>query len=179
MDNFEFEQFVLESGKEILKFCIMTAGNEDRGNELYQDTMLKLLEKKGKLDSRQNVKSYALSVSILLWRNKKKKYSVRKNKAPTSSLEAYEEENGPLCQADEAKTPEQQALERSNAEMVRGMVAALPEKYRLPLYLAYSADLKMEEIASCLGIPANTVKTRIRKAKRCIKEKLEALGYDR
>lgn len=42
MNKYEFEQFVLDNGKDILRFCRITAGNEEMGNELYQDTMLKL-----------------------------------------------------------------------------------------------------------------------------------------
>ena len=45
MDKHEFEQFVAEHGKDILRFCRMNAGSTERGNELYQDTMVKLLEK--------------------------------------------------------------------------------------------------------------------------------------
>ena len=45
MDKHEFEQFVTEHGKDILRFCRMNAGSTERGNELYQDTMVKLLEK--------------------------------------------------------------------------------------------------------------------------------------
>lgn len=72
MNKNEFEQFVLENGNDILRFCRMTTGNEESGNDLYQDTMLKLLEKQNKLNLDQNVKSYALSISILLLKNKKK-----------------------------------------------------------------------------------------------------------
>ena len=46
MNNDEFDQFVLKFGKDILRFCRMTAGNAENGDELYQDTMLKLLEKR-------------------------------------------------------------------------------------------------------------------------------------
>ena len=46
MNNDEFERFVLKFGKDILRFCRMTAGDAENGDELYQDTMLKLLEKK-------------------------------------------------------------------------------------------------------------------------------------
>lgn len=70
MNDCEFEQFVRDNGKDILRFCRMTCGNKDAGDELYQDTMLQILGKKQHLDNRQNVKSYALSISILLWRNK-------------------------------------------------------------------------------------------------------------
>lgn len=179
MNKDEFEQFVLGNGKDILRFCVMTTGNHDSGNELYQDTMLKLLEKQGKLDARQNVKSYALSISILLWRNKKKKYAVRKHRVSIGSLEAYEEENGEIGLECGEKTPEEQILEQNEIETVRAAVAVLPEKYRVPLYLQYSANMKMEEIAGCLHIPISTVKTRIRKAKSLLKQELEALGYDR
>lgn len=72
MNNKEFEQFVLDNGKEILRFCRMTCADREAGDELYQDTMLKLLSKMRSLDLGQNVRSYALSVSILLWKNKKK-----------------------------------------------------------------------------------------------------------
>ena len=40
MDKHEFEQFVTEHGKDILRFCRMNAGSTERGNELYQDTMV-------------------------------------------------------------------------------------------------------------------------------------------
>ena len=45
MNNYEFDQFVRDNGKDILRFCRMTCGDKDSGDELYQDTMLKLLEK--------------------------------------------------------------------------------------------------------------------------------------
>ena len=42
MDQHEFEQFVLENGKNILRFCRLTCQETESGDELYQDTMLKL-----------------------------------------------------------------------------------------------------------------------------------------
>ena len=48
MNNNEFEQFVMDNGKDILRFCRMTCGDSESGEELYQDTMLKLLDKKQK-----------------------------------------------------------------------------------------------------------------------------------
>lgn len=85
MNKQEFEQFVMRDGKDILRFCRMNAGDTERGNELYQDTMLMLLEKRNQLNAEQNVKSYALYTAILLWKNKKKKYAVRNRILPMSS----------------------------------------------------------------------------------------------
>ena len=35
MNNKEFEQFVLDNGKEILRFCRMTCVDREAGDELY------------------------------------------------------------------------------------------------------------------------------------------------
>ena len=110
MNNNEFEQFVLQNGKDILRFCRIITENTEIGDELYQDTMLKLLEKLNKLDSTQNVKSYAISVSILLWKNRKKKYSVRNRIISIRSLEEYIE-NGEQFEAQSfEESPEQTVL---------------------------------------------------------------------
>ena len=63
----------MDCGRDILRFCRLTTGDRETGDELYQDTMLILLEKGARLDPVQNTKSYALSVAILLWKNKKRK----------------------------------------------------------------------------------------------------------
>ena len=43
----------------------------------------------------------------------------------------------------------------------------------------YIKEVAMEEIATCMKVPVNTVKTRIRKAKSILKQELEARGIDR
>ena len=53
MDKHEFEQFVTEHGKDILWFCRKNAESTERGNELYQDTMVKLLENQKSLMRRR------------------------------------------------------------------------------------------------------------------------------
>lgn len=178
MDQHEFEQFVLENGKNILRFCRLTCQETESGDELYQDTMLKLLDKRQQLDSQQNVQSYALSISILLWKNKKKKYANRMRIAPVSSLEEHQETVSSFT-ADWDTTPEQMMINKQEIAEVRNAVQMLPEKYRIPICLSYSAGLTMEEIATCMKVPVNTVKTRIRKAKSILKQELEARGIDR
>lgn len=75
--------------------------------------------------------------------------------------------------------PEVQVLQEETIHEVQKLVQQLPEKYRLVVYLYYSADMKLTEIAECLHLSVNTVKTRLRKAKSLLKEKLEVIGYER
>ena len=174
MNDCEFEQFILDNGKEILRFCRMTCKNMDSGDELYQDTMLKLLEKKNSLDPQQNIKSYALSTAILLWKNRRRKYANRSRLIPTESIDYVEEYESIGSDA----SPEISVMHEDQMSQVQQLVAALPEELRLPIYLFYSADMSVNEISKILCIPEGTVKSRMRKARQILKIKLEALGYD-
>ena len=179
MNNNEFEQFVLKFGKDILRFCRMTAGDAENGDELYQDTMLKLLEKRKRLDSTQNTKSYALSISIYLWKNKKKKYANRMRLIPIDSMDEMSDEGYQISDYENEDSPEHIVLRQNEIDMIQGLVASLPEKYRVPIYLYYSADMQINELSEILRLPEGTVKSQMRKAKKLLKEKLEAIGYDR
>ena len=179
MNHDEFELFVLKFGKDILRFCRMTAGGAENGDELYQDTMLKLLEKKKGLDPSQNTKGYALSSAIYLWKNKKKKNSNRRRLVPIGSISEMPDEGTHIPDPGLEASPENVVLQQSETVMVQGLVASLPEKYRIPIYLYYSADMQINEISEILGLPEGTVKSRMRKAKKMLKEELEARGYDR
>ena len=179
MDHDEFEWFVHTFGTDIMRFCRMTAGSKESGNELYQDTMLKLLEKKQNLSVTSKTKSYALSIALLLWKNRKKKYAVRSRIVKINSIEAITDAGGQIDIADKAASPEEIALQKDEEDTVRRIVAGLPEKYRILIYLYYSADMGLDEIAEITGIPKGTVKSRMHKARKRLKPELEAVGYDR
>ncbi len=178
MNTYEFEQFVQNNGKDILRFCRMTCGDKESGDELYQDTMLKLLEKRRRLDFQQNVRSYALSISILLWKNKKKKYANRNRLIPMESIDHMETEGNPTIIDLTVISPESCIIQEYENNTVRQMVANLPEKYRMPIHLYYSANMSVQQIAEVLHIPEGTVKSRMNKARLLLKNKLEVLGYD-
>ena len=57
MEKARLAQIIAAYGSDILRFCRITAGSSSEGDELYQDTMLTLLEKRNDLDGSQNVKS--------------------------------------------------------------------------------------------------------------------------
>lgn len=179
MNTYEFEQFVQNNGKDILRFCRITCGNQESGDELYQDTMLKLLEKRQRLDFQQNVRSYALSISIFLWKNKKKKYTNRNRLISMESIDHMENEGNPNIADLTDISPESCIIQKEVNNTVKQMVANLPERYRTPIHLYYSANMSVQEIAEVLHIPKGTVKSRMSKARNLLKNELEVLGYDR
>ena len=66
------------------------------------------------------------------------------------------------------------ALERGELEAaLRDAVAALPEDRRIVVVLRDLEGLSYEEIAEALGLPLNTVRTRLHRARLDLKAKLE------
>ena len=71
-----------------------------------------------------------------------------------------------------AALPETAAEADSGAAELWDAVARLPEKLRVPIHLYYAEGYSTEEIAGLLDIPAATVRTRLRRARKRLKDLL-------
>jgi RNA polymerase sigma-70 factor (ECF subfamily) len=81
--------------------------------------------------------------------------------------------------ADEADTPEA-SLDRSNTKAIlRACVAKLSPAHREIINLVYYHEKSVEEVAQIVGIPENTVKTRMFYARKRLAELLKAAGIER
>lgn len=178
MTLIQLEECIDIHGKDIYGFCRQVTGNRQDGDDLYQDTFMKALELKDKIDMEQNPKSYLLSIAVRLWKNRRRKYAWRQRIA---GMESFSDEvySGQLENAGSLNDPEEGMLVKEEKVYVMKCVHSLDEKYRLPICLYYSAELPVREIARILKVPEGTVKSRLHKARVIIKEKMEVAGYDR
>ncbi len=75
----------------------------------------------------------------------------------------------------ETSPVEETVLDSERVRLVRDCVAALPERYRIPVYLYYTANLPVRQIAKMLRLPDGTVKSRLHKARKLLKARLEGV----
>lgn len=174
----ELEQCVDDYGKDIYSFCRQITGSIQEGEELYQDTFLKAVELLSRISIDQNPKSFLLSIAVRLWKNKRRKFAWRQRIAGMESLDEKAEKTELSYYAGN-RMPEEEILAREKNTLVRRYMMEIPEKYRIVVYLYYSAELSVKEIADCLKLPEGTVKSRLHKARTMIKERLEADGYEK
>ena len=179
MKKEELEQFILKYGETLMKFCKITTNDSELAWELYQDTMLRLVEHYKKLDMSENVKAWAISTAINLWKNKKRKYAWRKRIAKQESYEVHMENEFQIFDyanfsGEQDNSPEDTAIKNELIRFVQIQVRELPEKYRIVVYLYYTADMKIKDIAALCEIPESTVKSRLIKAKKILKHKIES-----
>jgi RNA polymerase sigma-70 factor (ECF subfamily) len=73
-------------------------------------------------------------------------------------------------------TPERAALRSAAKEAVQAAVKELPERFRVCVDLFFFYDRSFKEIEAITGIPVNTIKSHVHRAKIILREKLELLA---
>ncbi|MFC3769372.1 RNA polymerase sigma factor [Paenibacillus sp. GCM10012303] len=170
MDIEELSDLIKEHGKAIYGFCYKLAGNQADTDDLYQETFLKAMEMRHKMDVNQNPKAFLISIAIRLRKNKRRKFAWRQRIAPTAGLnEAVDQ----ACGSEDRVTPEQAVLSDELRQMIQAAADRLDDKLKIPIYMYYTADMSVDEIASALKIPSGTVKSRLYHARKAMKQILE------
>jgi RNA polymerase sigma-70 factor (ECF subfamily) len=72
--------------------------------------------------------------------------------------------------------PERRMLRQTAREAVLAAVKELPEKYRVCVDLFFFYDRSYQEIEAITGIPVNTVKSHVFRAKKLLRDRLEDFG---
>lgn len=170
MNEIQLEQCIKEYGKDIYAFCSQLTRNLQETEDLYQDTFLKAVELSSRIDFGKNPRSYLVSIALRIWKNRRRKYAWRKRIAGTEQLT---EKTAADQFSGQEFSPESTVLKQELRTQVQEAVAQLEDKYRVPVYLYYTLQLPVEQIGKIMNLPRGTVKSRLYKARKLLKQKLE------
>lgn len=164
-------------GNEIfLKAKSITKNNED-AEELTQDALLKIRKGIFSFRGESSLKTWIFRIISNLSINRLKK-SKRRGSDVTMSMDSSPTtaENNETSFADFIPSDElspADLLEREdNAAIMQNAMNSLPREYARIMELRVSRELSYEEIAKELGLSIGTVKSRIARARECLREKL-------
>ena len=159
----EFEDLVDKYSNSVYKFCRSLTYSKEDADDLFQETFLRAYEQLHKINASDNPKSFLFSTVSYLWKSWKRKYARRNRLAPVELLNETVVSRVDL---------EDSIVTREETRIVRELVGALSEKYRIPIILYYTVEMSVSEIASILSLPAGTVKSRLFKARQIIEKGL-------
>ncbi|MHC4780744.1 MAG: RNA polymerase sigma factor [Planctomycetota bacterium] len=148
--------------KPLINFLFRMIGNLDEAEDLFQETLLRVLRAAKKYEPRAAFSTwlYTIARNLCLDRLKKMKG------LSTVPLEGKGDEEGSLREILEASTPDpgDTASKNELARVARGALRELPPKKREVLVLRIFQGLPYEEIAKIVNAPLGTVKYRIHDA---------------
>ena len=169
----ELNQMIEEYGRHLYSFCCNLTRNRNDADDLYQETFLKAIELRHRLDGSGNPKSFLMGISVRIWKNHRKKYAVRNS---IVKMEFLDEQTDQVVGTDHQ--PETELIRHEKYRMVQKAMKEIPEKIRIVLLMHYTAELSVEEISKALHIPGGTVKSRLHNGRKRMKDYLEAIDYE-
>jgi RNA polymerase sigma-70 factor (ECF subfamily) len=154
-----FTEFVERQSRFVFKVAWAILRNAQDAEDIVQETFLKLYQN----NSWERIHDERAFLARTSWRLAVDRMRARR-RAPMQ-LE-------PLA---ESATPEQAVIAANWTAAVHRFLDSLPEELRQPLALSTIDELTSPEIASVMGIPEGTVRTRIMRARQILKHKLTTL----
>jgi len=158
-----FGQLVTRYVNEVYGFLCRFVGNEAVAEDLTQDTFVQVHLSAASFDASRAFKPWLYTIAA----NKARDYLRTRGRRQEFSLDASADEDGPFpSQALAADEPplEERLESEEQREIVRKLIARMPEHLRLILILGYFQQLPYAEIADVLHIPVGTVKSRLHAA---------------
>ena len=155
------DQYIRDYGKRLYGLCTYLCANSYEAEDLYQETWLKVVKNIEKYDPAKEFEPWLTTICVNTYRNTLRRIL----KSPVFNTFATTEEK-------EQAINSVPAPERSDYSDLYSAINNLPEKLRLTVLLFYFRDMDIESAARVLGIPPGTVKSRLNKARKLLKEVL-------
>ena len=154
-------QYIRDYGKRLYGLCTFLCSNSYEAEDLYQETWLKVVKNIGKYDPSKEFEPWLTTICVNTYRNTLRRIL----KSPVFNTFTTTEEKEEVINS----VPAPEGHDYSD---LYAAIDKLPEKLRLTVLLFYFRDMDIEKTATVLGIPPGTVKSRLNKARKLLKEVL-------
>ena len=149
----------------------MTRSSED-AEDLVQETYFKAYKYYDKFEEGTNLKAWLFKILKNTFINS---YRKKQQAPPRADFADIEESFESIVRDDsgqQAKTPEEELLDKVLDEDVQHAMEELPHDYRMVVLLADLEGFSYKEIADILEIPVGTVMSRLYRGRRLLEEAL-------
>ena len=158
MEQENFERAAERWQDTVFRLAFHYTKSRSESDDITQEVLLKLYRADKAFESEDHVRHWLIRVTV----NECKRAFLSPWKR-TEPIDDYAEQLA-------FKTPEHSELFHA--------VMALPQKYRVPIFLHYYEGYSCEEISQFLGIPNATVRTRLRRGREQLKTDLQEANND-
>ncbi len=168
-----FEELVKRYQRPVTGYVFRILGDYDSALDVTQEVFIKVY------NSLQRYRSeYKFSTWLYRIAHNAAIDHIRKNSAPTQSIETENEEGSYQLQLESPLPTPEQDRERSEWRTeIDTVVKCLPQGYRELIVLRHSGDLSYDEIAEVTGLPLGTVKNRLFRARELMRNMFIERGF--
>lgn len=172
-DDSAFDEIVNRYKDRIFNVVYRFLGNYEDAQDVAQEVFVRAYQGMRGYKGRAKVYTWLHSIAGNLARNKLRD-GQRKGRNKGTSLQALEESAPGVARQIGAAGPNPEYVARAHEmeEILQECLDTLPEQYRMAFVLRTFDQLSYEEIASAMGCPAGTVKSRLSQARLLLQREL-------
>ena len=152
----------------VFRFVVRLVRDESTAEDLISEVFLDIWRQAGRFEGRSSVSTWMLAIARF------KALSALRRR-PNEELD----EDSHVAIEDGSDDPQVALEKKDKSALIRKCLEGLSAQHREIIDLVYYHDKSVEEAAQIVGIPENTVKTRMFYARKRLGELLKAAGIER
>lgn len=176
-DETAFDQIVERFQDMVFNLSLRLLGRWDEAHDLSQEVFLQVYRKLGTFRREASLRTWIYRIVVNRAKNRQRWWRRREGEMTAVSLEDAERQGSmeitsAVGLGDEA-SPDRVLQQKELSRMLQEAIATLPFDQRTILLLKEIEGLAYDEIARTLDLPLGTVKSRLARARRALRDRLE------
>jgi RNA polymerase sigma-70 factor (ECF subfamily) len=174
-DEYAFEAIYRRYNRRLLHFFHGLSRDAHIAEDLSHETFARIWRLRRKYAATGSFPAYVFTIARNIWLEKCRELKKRQRLGSAQSLEFTEH----LLTAPVGDRPDEGASRQELAGRIQEAVDALPEDQRMVFVMRTIEGLGLEDIATVLQCPVNTVRSRKLLAVKKLRERLTEFSFDR
>ena len=170
-DAAAFEELALAYQQRVYNIALRVLNQAEDAADVTQEVLLKVYRSLPKFRGEAAFSTWIYRITINACRDMLR-HSYKQKEGLLDFGESNDDEDNRRDIADYSGMPEEVLVEQETERYLQALIAGLTPKYRLAITLRELSGLGYQEIAATLNISLGTVKSRLNRARQCLREQI-------